>query len=113
MGVVYTKIISTNVNKDKSILMYRHSFIMQRCSAICFDLQDVINRRTYKNSVLVLELYFNMDSYYYNCFIFDIEYCLVVKHIKQTHTRNALIIFFILLDIKTDNFSYNLDFNIK
>jgi hypothetical protein len=69
-GTVYTTILYTNVNKDKSILMYRHSFIVQRCSTTCFDLQELIIRRTYKKSVLVLELYFNMDPYYYNLFYF-------------------------------------------
>jgi hypothetical protein len=47
-------IISTNVNKNKLILMYRHQFVVQRCSTTCFDLQEVIARRSYKNSVLVV-----------------------------------------------------------
>jgi hypothetical protein len=33
-GAVYTTIISTNVNKNKSTLMYRHSFNLLRCSAL-------------------------------------------------------------------------------
>jgi hypothetical protein len=63
-GAVYITIISTNVNKDNSILMYHHLFIVQRYSARCFDLQEVIIRRTYKNSVLVLKLNFKVDPYY-------------------------------------------------
>jgi hypothetical protein len=59
---------SATVNKDKSILLHYYSFIVQRCSATCFDLQDIIIRRTYKNSVIVLELYFNVDPYYFNLF---------------------------------------------
>jgi hypothetical protein len=58
--------------------MYHHSVIVQRRSATCFGLQEVINKRTYKNSVLVLELYFNMYPY---CYIFDSEYYLIVKYI--------------------------------
>jgi hypothetical protein len=69
-GAVYTTIISTNVNEDKSILIYHHPFILQKCSATCFELQDII-RRTYKNSVLVLQLYFNIIITI--CFIFDSE----------------------------------------
>jgi hypothetical protein len=38
-GAVYTT-LSTNVNKDKSILMYHLSFNVQMCSATYFDLQD-------------------------------------------------------------------------
>jgi hypothetical protein len=77
-GAVCTTVISTNVNKDKSILMYHLSFIVHRCSATCFDLQEVIIRRTYSNSILVLELYFNMDRFYYS-FYFDSEYYFIVK----------------------------------
>jgi hypothetical protein len=51
------------MNKDKSILMYRHLFITQMCSATCFGLHEIIIRRTYKNPVLVFELYFNIDPY--------------------------------------------------
>jgi hypothetical protein len=47
-GAVYTT-VSTNVHKDKSILMYHRSFSVQRCSATCFDLHEVIIRITYKN----------------------------------------------------------------
>jgi hypothetical protein len=54
---VYTKIIYTNVNKDKSMLMYHHSFVVLRCSATCFDLQEFIIRSTY-NSIQELELIF-------------------------------------------------------
>jgi hypothetical protein len=50
--------------------MYHYSFNVQRCSATCFDFQEVIIRRTYKNSVLVLELHFNIDPYYYNFLYF-------------------------------------------
>jgi hypothetical protein len=32
-------IVSTNLNKDKSILICHHSFILQRCSTTGFDLQ--------------------------------------------------------------------------
>jgi hypothetical protein len=69
-GAISTTVICMSVNKDKFILVYHHLFIVQRCSATCFDLQEVIIRHTYKNSVLVLELYFNMDPYYYNLFYF-------------------------------------------
>jgi hypothetical protein len=69
-GAVYITIISTNVNKDKSMLIYRHAFTVKRCSATCFDFKEVITRRTYKNSVLVLELYFNIEPCYYNVFYF-------------------------------------------
>jgi hypothetical protein len=68
-GAVYTTILYTNVNKDKSILMYQHSFILQRCSTTCFDLQEVVIRCTNKNSVLVLKLYLNMDPDYYNLYL--------------------------------------------
>jgi hypothetical protein len=54
-GAIYTAVISTIANKDNSVLMYHHSLIVQRCSATCFDLQEVILRSTYKNSVLFLE----------------------------------------------------------
>jgi hypothetical protein len=37
-GAVYTTIISTNVNRGKLIVMYRHPFIVQICSVTCFDL---------------------------------------------------------------------------
>jgi hypothetical protein len=50
--------------------MYEDSFAVQWCSATCFDLQEVISQRTYKNSVLVLELYFNMEPHFYNLFYF-------------------------------------------
>jgi hypothetical protein len=57
-GAVYTTVMSTNVNKDKSILMYHHSFILQWSSATCFDLREVIIRRTGEEfSIVVLELY--------------------------------------------------------
>jgi hypothetical protein len=49
--------------------MYHHSFIGQRCTATCFDLKDAI-RRIYNYSVIVLELYFNMNPYCYNLFYF-------------------------------------------
>jgi hypothetical protein len=55
---VYTIIISTNVNKDKLVLTYHHSFIGQRCTATSCDLEVIIIRRTYKNSVLILVLNF-------------------------------------------------------
>jgi hypothetical protein len=45
-GAVYIIIISTNVNNNRSVLMYHHSFIVQRFSGTCFDLQLVIIRRT-------------------------------------------------------------------
>jgi hypothetical protein len=41
-GAIYTAITSVNINKDKSVLMDLHSFIVQRCSATCFDLQEVV-----------------------------------------------------------------------
>jgi hypothetical protein len=63
-------IISTNINKHTSVLIYHHPFILQRCSTTCFDFQEVVIRCTYKNSGLILELYFNMDPYYYNLFYF-------------------------------------------
>jgi hypothetical protein len=47
-GDIYTTIISMNINKNKSILTYQHSFIVQSCSATCFNLQEVIIRRIYK-----------------------------------------------------------------
>jgi hypothetical protein len=53
---VYIAIIFTNVKKDKSVLMHHHSYIVQRCSAECSDLQEVIITHTCKTSVLVLEL---------------------------------------------------------
>jgi mRNA-degrading endonuclease HigB of HigAB toxin-antitoxin module len=67
------------------MLIYYHSFAVQRYSATCFDLQEVIIRNTYKNPLLVLKLYFDIDLYYYNSFIFDItdtEYYLIVKYIS-------------------------------
>jgi hypothetical protein len=78
---VYTIKTSNNVNKENSILIYHHSFIMQRCSSTCFDLQEDIIRCNDKNSVLVFQLYFNMDTYYYNFFVFDTEYYLIVEYI--------------------------------
>jgi hypothetical protein len=75
-GAIYTTVISTNQNK--STLTCQHSFIGKRCFAACFDLNEVIISRHYKNSILVLELCFvNMDQYYpsyYNLFHFDSEY---------------------------------------
>jgi hypothetical protein len=55
-GAVYT-VTSTSVNKDKSILIYHRSFIVQRCSttSTCFDLQEVIIRHTYLRSWALLE----------------------------------------------------------
>jgi hypothetical protein len=61
-GAICT-IISTNVTKHKLILMQHHLFLVQRCLATCSVLQGVIIRHTNKNSVLVLELYFNMDPF--------------------------------------------------
>jgi hypothetical protein len=63
-------IVPANVNKDKSILMYHHSFIVQRDSTTYLDFQEFIFRRTYKNSVLILEFYFNIDPNYYKLFYF-------------------------------------------
>jgi hypothetical protein len=62
--------------------MYHQSFTIQRCSSTCFDLQEVIIRCNDKNFILVFELYFKMDSYYYNFIIFDSEYYFIVKYIK-------------------------------
>jgi hypothetical protein len=50
--------------------MYCHSSTVEKISATCLDHQEVIIRRTYKNSVLALQLYFNMNPYYYNLFYF-------------------------------------------
>jgi hypothetical protein len=80
-GAVYTTIISTNVNKNKSILMYHHPFIVQRISATCFDLQKVIIRSTYNNSVLVLNYVLIWIHIITICFIFDSEYYLIVEYI--------------------------------
>jgi hypothetical protein len=44
-GTIYTT-ISTNVNEDKTILIYHLSFTVQRSSATCFGLQEVIIRHT-------------------------------------------------------------------
>jgi hypothetical protein len=90
-GADYLTIISVNVNKDKFILIYHHSFIVQSCSATCFDLQEVIIRCTYKNSVLVLELYFNMDPYNTNCFILIVN-TTVLLNTSDKYTKNTLII---------------------
>jgi hypothetical protein len=56
--------------QNKSILIYHLSFTVQRCSATCFDIQEFIIRRIYKNSILILELYFNMDLHFYYLFYF-------------------------------------------
>jgi hypothetical protein len=68
------------VNKDKSIIMLSPFVYCAKVFATCFDLQEVIIRCTCKNSVLLLELYFNMDPYYYIFFISDREYYLTVKY---------------------------------
>jgi hypothetical protein len=67
---VYTTIIS--INKNKSILTYRHSITGQRYFVTYFDLHEVIIKRIYKISILVLGLFFNIDLYYYNLFSFFI-----------------------------------------
>jgi hypothetical protein len=64
--------------------MYHFSFIVKRCTAICFDLQEVIIRRIWKNSVLVLECSILIWIHIIKiCFIFEREYYLIVKYTNK------------------------------
>jgi hypothetical protein len=80
--------------KTKSILIYQHLFYGERCFPTYFDLHDVIIRRIFKNSMLVLELCFylmwvNIITIYCH---FDSEYYLFVKY-SLTNTKYCLIIY--------------------